>query len=81
MTIQPQFDLALGFSEGLAAVQVGKKWGYIDTSGKMVIGLQDLSFAKPFHNGLARVGFGKTGWGYLGPTRREVWHSGPDENE
>lgn len=36
---------------------------YIDTSGKMVIGLQDLSFAQPFHNGLARVDFGKAGWG------------------
>ena len=81
MIIQPQFDLTLGFSERLAAVQVGKKWGYIDTSGKMVIELQDLSFAKPFHNGLARVGFGKAGWGYLDPTGRAVWHSGPDAEE
>ena len=79
--IQPQFDLTLGFSEGLAAVQVGKKWGYIDTTGKMVIGLQDLSFTKPFHDGLARVGFGKNGWGYLDRTGRAMWHSGPNDDE
>ncbi len=27
--IKPQFDFARDFSEGLAAVKVGDKWGYI----------------------------------------------------
>ena len=79
--IQPQFDLTLGFSEGLAAVENGKKWGYIDTGGKMAIELRDLSFAKPFHGGLARVGFGKNGWGYLDRTGRTVWRSVPAADE
>ena len=39
--INPQFDSALSFSEGLAAVRIGDiptgKWGYIDTTGRMMI--------------------------------------------
>jgi hypothetical protein len=31
------FDAARDFSEGLAAVKVGGKWGWIDTTGKLVI--------------------------------------------
>src|SRR5262252_7701054 len=31
------FDMAGNFSEGLAPVRVGRLWGYIDRSGKMVI--------------------------------------------
>ena len=32
-----QFDRANSFSNGLAAVEVDGKWGYIDTSGEYVI--------------------------------------------
>src|SRR5215831_809312 len=35
--IAPQFDYAREFSEGLAATQVGDKWGYIDETGKWSI--------------------------------------------
>src|SRR5580704_212376 len=35
--IKPQFDEADSFSEGLAAVRVGAKYGYIDKQGKIVI--------------------------------------------
>ena len=39
--IDPQFDYAEGFSEGLAAVRSGDektgKWGFIDRSGKYAI--------------------------------------------
>ena len=73
--IEPRFDLTFGFSEGLAAVQIGKKWGYIDTTGKMVIEPQDLSFAKPFHNGLTRVGIRDNGWAYLNRSGKYVWQS------
>ncbi len=31
------FDKVSGFSEGLAAVMIGNKWGYIDRTGKVVI--------------------------------------------
>jgi hypothetical protein len=36
VVIQPQFDYARGFSEGLAEVQVGDKLRYIDKTGKIV---------------------------------------------
>lgn len=35
--IRPRFDAAERFSEGLAAVMVGKEWFYINTQGKKVI--------------------------------------------
>ena len=36
LVIEPNFDLAGDFSEGLAAVAVGDKWGFIDTTGHYV---------------------------------------------
>ena len=38
MIIPPQYNQAISFSEGLAAVQTNnQKWGYIDTTGKFMI--------------------------------------------
>jgi hypothetical protein len=34
--IQPQFDYAQSFSGGLAWVMIGKKWGVIDKTGKLL---------------------------------------------
>jgi hypothetical protein len=34
--INPQFDDAWGFREGLAKVWIGKKLGYVDKTGKYV---------------------------------------------
>ena len=43
-TIEPVWDMGLGFSEGLAAVGItldgGYRWGFIDTTGKVAIKLQ-----------------------------------------
>ena len=38
--INPQFDNAASFSDGLARVEVGNKWGYIDKTGKFEINPQ-----------------------------------------
>jgi hypothetical protein len=71
IVIQPQFESAGPFSEGLAAVQMGKKedgkWGYIDKSGRFVIDPQ-FDYAEGFSEGLAAVRSGdeKTGkWGFI----------------
>lgn len=35
--VEPQFEAGREFSEGLAAVRVGRQWGYLGESGKVVI--------------------------------------------
>ena len=54
--INPQFDHAGGFVEGLAPVRMGR-WGYVDASGQMQINPQ-FDKADVFSEGLAAVKFG-----------------------
>ena len=58
IAIEPEFDDALAFSEGLAAVRVGDadtgRWGYIDTQGRWVMEPQ-FAYASYFSEGLAAV--------------------------
>lgn len=73
MAIEPQFKAATQFSEGLAAVLVGQKWGYINEAGDMVINPQfdtprvrgafEYGF-RGFSEGLALVNVGNR-WGYI----------------
>ena len=65
--INPQFDLAFSFSEGLASVEIGDEWGFIDKTGSVVINPQ-FGFASPFSEGLAavRIGDDMSGtWGFI----------------
>ena len=67
VVINPQFDAALRFADGLAAVRIGDentgKWGYIDKQGKMVINAQ-FDDAWSFAEGLAVMRMGGK-WGYI----------------
>jgi hypothetical protein len=77
MVINPMFEAAEKFSEGLAGVCVGHgcyytppdkqkeegKWGFIDKTGAMVIPPQ-FAYVKVFHEGLAAVSVGGK-WGYI----------------
>jgi len=54
LAIFPVFDDAGPFSGGLAAVNQGGRWGFIDKHGRMVVPLRFRS-AWTFHEGLARV--------------------------
>ncbi len=58
VVINPQYEAAMSFSEGLAAVRQKGKWGYVDKKGVMVIAPQ---FDNPSHfkNGLAEFNNGK----------------------
>ncbi|MBB1624276.1 WG repeat-containing protein [Achromobacter sp. UMC71] len=67
--INPDTPCNRAYTEGLAAVRVGKAsdpagtWGYIDKQGRMAI-LPTFQEAEPFQNGLAAVQQDKL-WGYI----------------
>ncbi|SAL87411.1 KWG Leptospira [Caballeronia arvi] len=71
--VTPRFDNAGAFSEGLAAVQVGDKWGFIDRTGSLVIKPQfnpgQAQYNAKFADGLAAVNFQPGGdgarWGFI----------------
>ncbi len=63
VVIQPKFHHASDFSEGLAAVEMNGKYGYIDASGKCVIPYKFES-ASSFSEGLAAVKFNGN-YGYI----------------
>ena len=68
--IEPKYDSAGDFSEGLADVYLNHKWGYIDKTGKMVIEPK-YDEAGVFHDGLARVELNHK-YGYIDKTGRIV---------
>ncbi len=85
MVINPMFESAEDFSEGVAGVCIGNgcyfsppsetpkeegKWGYIDKTGAMVIPPQ-FEYVALFHEGLAAVAVGNK-WGYIDETGKFV---------
>jgi hypothetical protein len=54
VVIEPQFDEACGFSEGLSLAAANGRWGYIDQSGEFVIPPQ-YDYAEHFLGGIAFV--------------------------
>jgi hypothetical protein len=63
MAINPRFDNPPSFSDGLAAVSAGGRWGYVDEKGKYKIDPQ-FDLAGRFSEGLAWVRVGEKG-GYI----------------
>jgi hypothetical protein len=57
LVILPLFDEAEAFSNGVAWVKIGKKWGVIDKTGKMLIP-PEYYFHNAFADGLALVTIG-----------------------
>ncbi|MBP93519.1 WG containing repeat-containing protein [Bizionia echini] len=62
--IEPKFDKARAFVNGLAPVSEGKNWGYIDTSGAVIIPFQYKDAEIFSESGLAPVTTGKE-WGFI----------------
>ena len=60
------------FSEGLAEVEVGDKFGYVDNTGKYVINPQ-FDAALPFNEGLAMVNIGRK-VGYIDKSGKYIWN-------
>jgi WG containing repeat len=71
MIIPPHYDNADEFYEGLAAVEVGTKYGFIDESGKIVIPPQFDDRAFWFNDGLANVRL-RDKWGFIDKTGKMV---------
>jgi len=53
IVIEPKFDNAEMFSEGLSTVKVDNKYGLIDENGNYVLTLQPYEYLGSVHNGLA----------------------------
>ena len=53
ITIEPQFDNAEMFSEGLSTVKLGNKYGLINEQGKYVLPLTAFEYLGSVRNGLA----------------------------
>lgn len=53
--IPPLYDSGFDFTEGLAAVRLGRAWHYIDTEGRTRIRCTGYDAVKPFRNGRAAV--------------------------
>ncbi len=60
-----RYDSAQDYSDGLAAVRIGEKWGYVDHGGKWVMRPRFVSASTGFSHGLAHVALelGKDGTG------------------
>jgi hypothetical protein len=68
--IEPEYDFALSFEDGLAAVEKDGKYGFINTRGELIIGHQ-FDEAHWFREGLASVQ--KDGkFGYIDKTGRLI---------
>ena len=52
--VSPKYDIVSRFSEGMAAVQLNGKWGFIDKTGKEVVPFK-YDDAFDFHEGMAKI--------------------------
>lgn len=69
--ISPSYDEIQSFSEGLAAVRQGTKWGFIDKTGNFAIP-PEFDYAFSFSEGRACVILGST-MGYIDRAGRWIW--------
>ena len=68
--IQPKYDYAWSFSEGLGRVKQNGKWGYIDNTGKVVVELK-YDDTRGFSEGLSAV-IQNGKWGFIDKTGKEI---------
>ena len=65
-----KYDIQGPYCNGLARVKSNNKWGFIDTTGSVIIPLK-YNQVENFEDGLARVRLGQK-WGLMDVTGREV---------
>jgi hypothetical protein len=69
-TINSKYDYQGPYYEGLARVKMEKKWGFIDTTGNVVV-KPKYNEVENFNDGMARVRSG-TKWGLVGKDGNEI---------
>jgi len=79
--IEPKYDKAFEFSEGLAGIRQNGKWGYIDKKGIEIVKPQ-YSYTGSFQNGIAYInidgkvdGYGNVDggkWGLIDKSGKEI---------
>lgn len=55
VVVPPLYDSGFDFSEGLAAVLLGRTWHFIDPEGRVRISCPGCRWVKPFRNGRAQA--------------------------
>jgi hypothetical protein len=68
--IYAKYEYVGSFNQGIAKVKLNKKWGYVDTTGNVLISPK-YNEAENFSGGLARVRLGQK-WGLVDTTGAEV---------
>ncbi len=68
--VTEKYDAAGPFSNGLARVKKGIKWGYIDSTGSVIIPLK-YNEVENFYDNLARVRLGQK-WGLMDASGKEI---------
>ena len=68
--VTAKYDYAGPFCQGVARVKLDKKWGYIDTTGNVIIPPK-YNEVENFSDGIARVRTG-TKWGLVDISGREI---------
>lgn len=55
VVVAPLYDNGFDFTEGLAAVLLGRTWHFIDTCGRVRLSCPECTSVKPFRHGRAQV--------------------------
>lgn len=55
VVVAPLYDNGFDFTEGLAAVQLGRTWHFIGPDGRVRLNCPEYESVKPFRNGRAKV--------------------------
>ena len=69
--IEPRYEDAGSYSEGLWPVKKDGLWGYVDSADRVVVDFQYFG-ADPFRNGMAYVKISEDVWGLIDPTGRQI---------
>ena len=69
--IEPKYEWAFAYSEGLWPVEKDGLWGYVDSADRVVVDFQYFG-ADPFRNGMAYVEVSEDVWRLIDPTGRPV---------